>query len=113
MTILVLPSGRPTQIEEHLDRLRRLVIDVEALAFGRHPSAAELAEAPILESWALAARTVPCLTGRFLGHPKIRSGRDGVTSDIWIHAPGHGYARTLSRWYRLGEPAARSGEPGQ
>ena len=110
MAILVLPSGRLTQIDEHLERLRGLVADVEALASGQHPSAAILSQAPILENWALSARSAPCLQGQFLGHPKIRSGRAGRTSDVWIHAPGLGYARTLSRWYRLGEPRALGGE---
>lgn len=106
MTILVLPSGELTQIEDHLDRLRRLVADVEALASGRHPGAAAFATAPVIENWALATRWVPCLTGQFLGHPTIRSGRAGRTSDLWVHAPSLGYARTLSRLYRLGHPAA-------
>lgn len=106
MAILVLPSGQLTQVEEHLDRLRRLVVDIEALAHGRHPSPAVLSQAPILENWALAVHPVPCLTGQFLGHPTIRSGRSGRTSDLWVHAPGLSYARTLSRWYRLGAPAA-------
>ena len=113
MTILVLPSGELTQIEEHLDRLRRLLIDVEALASGRHPTAAALDLAPIIEDWALATRSAPCLTGQFLGHPKIRSGRAGRTSDLWIHAPSHGYARTLTRLYRLGDRAPINGGLGR
>lgn len=103
MTILVSPSGDLSQVHEHLDRLRRLVADVEALAAGRHPTSSTLADAPVLEDWALAAHPTPCLVGQFLGHPKIRHGRSGKTSDLWVFAPSHGYARTLSRFYRLGD----------
>lgn len=102
MTILVSPSGHMSQINEHLDRLRRLVTDVEALACGRSPDPAMLADAPELANWTLAAHATPCLVGEFLGHPKIRYGQTGKTSDLWIFAPSHGYARTLSRFYRLG-----------
>lgn len=102
MTILVSPSGRLSQINEHLDRLRRLLADVEALAAGHGPNAATLADAPELANWALAAHATPCLVGEFLGHPKIRYGQTGKTSDLWILAPSYGYARTLSRFYRLG-----------
>ncbi|MBB3998364.1 hypothetical protein [Aureimonas pseudogalii] len=105
MAILVPPSGKPFQLHEHLDLLRRLVADVEALADGRHPGRSAISSAPLLEEWALAYRRSPCLMGQFLGHPKIRSGRAGFTSDLWIHAPSHGYARTLSRLYQLGEHA--------
>ncbi|WP_161992870.1 DUF6634 family protein [Aureimonas leprariae] len=105
MTILVPPFGEPQQLREELERLRRLVADVEALADGRHPSAAILDDAPIVEDWALALRSAPCLTGQFQGHPSIRNGQPGVTSDLWVLAPSHGYARTLSRFYRLGHAA--------
>ncbi|KQT58123.1 MULTISPECIES: hypothetical protein [unclassified Aureimonas] len=105
MAILVPPSGEPFQLHEHLNLLKRLVADVEALVDGRHPSQFALSAAPVLERWTLASRSSPCLAGQFLGHPKIRSGRPGFTSDLWIHAPSHGYARTLSRLYRLGDPA--------
>lgn len=113
MAMLVLPSGELTQIEDHLDRIRRLLVDVEALASGRHPTKALLASAPVIENWALASRPLPCLTGQFLGHPTIRSGRAGRTSDIWIHAPSLGYTRTLSRFYRLGDPAPVIGGSGR
>lgn len=106
MAILVPPFGEPFQLHDHLDRLRRLLADVEALAEGRHPTRDTLSGAPVLEEWSLATRGMPCLKGQFLGHPKIRSGRAGITSNLWIHAPSHGYARTLSRFYRLGDPAA-------
>ena len=109
MAIFVKATGELTQLHEHLDKLQRLVRDIEALAAGSYPTAAELSDAPELENWSYAAHPVPCLTGEFYGHPKIRSGNFGRTSDLWVQAPSHGYARTLSRLYRLGPPLRPTG----
>ncbi len=109
--MIVIPSNDECfSLWEHLERLRGLVADIEALSRGDHPTAGRLAGAPVLSDWRHGAHRVPCLFGTFHGHPAIADGRPGRTSDLWVYAPEHGYARTLSRLYRLG---ARSGEPRQ
>lgn len=102
MTIRITPSGEPLQLDEHLDRLRRLVADLESLKSGRLPDPFEIEGSAYIYEWVLDSRPVPCLRGYFEGHPAIRSGRMGVTSDLWVFAPEHGFARTLTRWYKLG-----------
>lgn len=109
--MIVIPSnGECFHLREHLERLRGLVADIEALSRGHHPAAGRLAAAPVLFDWTHATHAVPSLVGTFHGHPDIADGRAGRTSDLWVFAPEHGYARTLSRVYRLG---ARSGEARQ
>lgn len=92
-------------LDYDLDRLRRLVIDLEAIRQGNHPDEATLAEAPRLENWTIARRTEACLFGTMTGHPKIADGRPGATSGVWVVAPHLGYARTLTRFYALRRPS--------
>ncbi|KAB0679061.1 hypothetical protein [Aureimonas leprariae] len=102
MTIIVSPQGDILGLDDHLDRLKRLVADLEALKLGRHPDPASIEGSAGIRGWVLDTRPAPCLRGHIVGHPDIRDGRMGVTSDLWVWAPDHGYARTLSRWYALG-----------
>jgi len=105
MTIQITRSGNIIQLDEHLDRLRRLVADIETLKTGRHPDPSAIEGSAFIHEWRLDSRPAPCLRGYFEGHPKIRSGRMGATSELWVWAPDHGFARTLSRWYKLGSRA--------
>ena len=84
-------------------RFQYLVDDLEKLARGKWPNIHENSEAPILEEWRLAVRTVPCFVGLSTGHPKLPGARrEIITSQIIAFSPQLGWARTLSRWYRLG-----------
>ncbi|MGR9470686.1 hypothetical protein [Rhizobium leguminosarum] len=56
-----------------------------------------------LDNWFIGERTVPCLLGRFTGHPVITDGRPGFTSEVFFLDDKHKTARTLSRWYLLGD----------
>ena len=86
-------------------RLRHLADDLDRIAIGAAPTAAELRTAPLLVDWQLIA----CFSGLSLmgfaaGHPLL-SARKIVTSPLWVLAPDLTWARTLSRFYRLGLPA--------
>lgn len=85
-------------------RLRRLADDLDTLATGKRPAARALSSAPIIEDWKLAPRPVSCLTGIVFGHPRIDDGRPALTTELWVVDEAFGYARTLSRFYRLGRP---------
>ena len=71
------------------------------------PSEADIAKAPVLSDWMPAISPVGhvILLGQVVGHPIL--GRRSITTSqlIAIH-PEAGWARTVSRWYRLAEPIA-------
>lgn len=100
------PQGEANDrgFEQVLHRLKALVADLEALQSGR--SGAVLpAAAPLLDQWDLAQRAALCLVGRSNGHPLLPGeGRQIATSDLWLLSADRRWARTLSRWNRLGEP---------
>ncbi|WP_092930355.1 hypothetical protein [Rhizobium sp. 9140] len=56
----------------------------------------------IIENWALARRTVPCLVGIPIGHPTIEDGKPLFSSELFYLDEQRGVARSFSRWYRLG-----------
>lgn len=86
---------------EHIDRNMALLAAIE-----RGPTAQDLETAPLLELWQAAVTQstgIPLLLGCVAGHPLLRDG--------WIHTSplmalgtDLGWARTRSRWYRLGSP---------
>jgi len=106
--------GQPVEDERsefELGRLLSLTADMEALRRGSFPESLTDAEAPILENWEMARRPIPCLVGHSFGHPRlIGSGRPIMTSDLWLMSADQSWARTLSRWYRLGRPAGHAGD---
>jgi hypothetical protein len=93
------------------DRLARLVADMERIQRGELPQALAGGEdAPILDRWILGHRPVPCLAGLSTGHPRLAGvNRAIATSDLWLMSEDRSWARTLSRWYRLGRAAEQSG----
>ena len=90
-------------IDYEIARLEKLTADLKKLAAGDLPTEEELADAPLLESYAQSQRPMLCLVGICTDHPRLR-GPVVVTTDIWIMAPDYGWCRTLGRFYRLGSP---------
>jgi hypothetical protein len=99
-------SARQSLIfEREFQRLRSLLSDMEQI--GKGVPVADLAGdgAPVLDSWRLAQRTTVCIEGLCSGHPKLPGiNRPILTSDLWLLSGDRQWARTLSRWYSLGEP---------
>lgn len=86
-------------------RLRRLAADLDRIAAGKAPTAADLKHAPLLVDWRMVlCWTGLCLTGFAAGHPLLGS-KQVVTTHLWALDPELRWARTLSRFYRLGVPA--------
>lgn len=56
----------------------------------------------IIENWALARRTVPCLVGVPVGHPTLADGKPIFSSELFYLDEQAAVARSFSRWYRLG-----------
>jgi hypothetical protein len=104
MIVIVNSQQHCPELEFEIERLRRLANDLDDIRHGRHPSRKTLEHGPAIEGWCLAARPTACLTGLVSGHPHAGEGSIVVTTDLWVIAPTLGYARTLSRFYALGEP---------
>jgi hypothetical protein len=92
-------------LDLEIDRLVRLTADLMAIRHSRGPTTSDLEVAPILDNWERGTRPASCLIGNVFGHPmRPGMGRPVATSDLWVLAPDKGWARTMSRWYRLGRP---------
>lgn len=83
--------------------LRALADDLERLSMFV-PSFEDLDGAPVLSEWRLGCRTANCLVGNVVGHPLLGD-REVVTSELFAIDPPGRWARSASRFYRLGEAA--------
>lgn len=92
-----------------LSKLDALVIDMKALHGGRSPLELGGADAPILNRWAPCVGTSLFLVGLSTGHPRL-FGEDRLisTSQVFMVSEDQAWARTLSRWYRLGFEVTRT-----
>ncbi|MDU0342064.1 DUF6634 family protein [Bosea rubneri] len=96
-------AERRAGLELEIERLTRLVADLKLFCATKAPASAELATAPMLDRWLVTSRPAYCLVGEVSGHPLLAgSGRRVVTSDLVVIDGERGWARTRSRWYRLG-----------
>ena len=102
MAILITPAGVSKQGAEDVERLERVVADLRRIIHGEAPTRGELRAAPLVDRWSLATLPVSCLTGELHDHP-ILAGPRVSSSEVFAWAPELGWARTLSRFYRLGE----------
>lgn len=96
-------NGLQHDIAAELRQLRSLLEDLEQIAAGHLPSV-ELVDAPFLDSYRRSVKSAWCLIGEVQGHP-ICHGPLIKTSELWAISPELGWARTFSRYYRLGSPA--------
>lgn len=96
----------PTLLMEEGARFGRLQRDFLMCGGCIVPSPTILEDAPVIDRWAIAYTAVPCLAGHVTGHP-VLEGRDRriATSQVWLISSDLEWARTHSRWYRLGRPA--------
>jgi hypothetical protein len=90
-------------LRERLEILRSVIRDIERISSGKAPTADDLADAPFLDKWTLAASRDVSLIGIVDDHPRLGPGlRTIVTSTVCVIDPSGQWARTESRWYRLG-----------
>ena len=101
-------NGWPARLVEQ--PLIKAAIEIEAqLESGWLPGDTELRNAPKLSEWSIANRRSRgqgiYLLGYTSGHPRFGGDRTFVeTSHLGaIDTANFGWARTLSRWYRLGK----------
>ncbi len=82
--------------------------DVDLLASGWRPTAAQLADAPFIDQWSettYPGTDLPAVYGIVSGHPLLVAG-PALTSPILARGPG--WIRTEGRFYRTG---ARRADP--
>lgn len=75
-------------------------------ALERGPTSEDLAEAPLADLWAVLVKDegdLPALWAQVSGHPLLGD-RQILTSALVGLSRDAGWARTISRWYRLGRP---------
>ncbi len=93
----------PDYLRKRLEVLQSSVRDVERIYSGKAPSADDLSNAPFLDDWTFAASRGVSLVGIVDHHPILGPGpRTIFTSSVWVIDPSKRWARTESRWYRLG-----------
>ncbi len=81
--------------------IRRSLAALEAGEAG--PSPDDLAAVPLLNDWqTILMRGSCCLAGEVSGHPRLQGSI--TTSALIVLDPDLTWARTMSRFYRLGSP---------
>ncbi|UIK03491.1 hypothetical protein [Neorhizobium galegae] len=95
-----------TQLPELVARLRDLATALEDFVrFG--PAAIETDVT--ISDWVAAKRAVPVLVGKMNGHPNIKDGKVGATTELFYVDQSAGLARTFNRWYKLDPALSLSG----
>lgn len=106
MTFIIGSDGRcPDGVADAARQMRGLADDLTRFSGSFWPTEVELADAPILNHWSGWMLEVPCLAGLVTGHPLARGPRVR-TSPLWALHPSGRWARTETRFYRLGDPLA-------
>ncbi|KAB2662437.1 hypothetical protein F9K91_22495 [Brucella tritici] len=92
------------QLEIEINMLKALVTDLERIINGEHPDERQLSNSPAITSWKLSKRPTTCLEGVLFEHPRLGFiVPNGITSELWLLDLDRNYARTFSRFYRLGQ----------
>ena len=84
-----------------IERLEPLLADLKRLTTDGRPP--DLSDSPLIDHYIVSTTPVTVLVGHITGHPFVR-GPVSHTSQVMVAAAEEGWARTLSRFYRLGRP---------
>jgi hypothetical protein len=88
------------------EKLAGLAADVAAIHSGEGPRPSDLLGTPVLDNWSLEPFRAHLLAGTVRGHPRLGDSPVRTTMAILVDED-QGWARTLSRFYRLGRKAKR------
>jgi hypothetical protein len=86
------------------DNLTNLLSDIREIRAGEMPPAKVLRDAPIIEQWSCGLIPAGCIVGSVRGHPILGDRAHVHTSHLVLIDRENGWARTWSRYYRLGLP---------
>ncbi|MBB6262618.1 hypothetical protein FHS77_003200 [Paenochrobactrum gallinarii] len=107
---MIVQNGKfnEASIRNNIRLLKALVEDMEAFLDRNGPTKEVLEQSPVIDHWSMSERNTPCLTGSFYHHPILGELiPNGITSQLWLLNKDEGWARTLSRFYKLGKPLVR------
>jgi hypothetical protein len=82
--------------------LEQLTGDLRFLKTVHAPAEEILRTSPLLDEWSFGFTPSPCLIGTIYGHPMLGNSRCVHTSELVLIDPGKRWARTWSKFYRLG-----------
>lgn len=88
-----------TELADLANKLRDLAFALDELS-SVGPEGIEASAS--ISQWTFAKRVVPILVGKMMGHPSIKDGNIGATTEIFYIDVAAGLARSFNRWYRLG-----------
>jgi hypothetical protein len=94
------------------DSLTSLLCDIRDLRTGEIPRSMDLSAAPIIDKWSYGLVPARCIAGSVRGHPILGNLARVHTSEFVLIDPENGWARTWSRYYRLGAPERRATNSG-
>jgi hypothetical protein len=95
--------GEAGVLEAEILRLERLLADLRHVRDYGSPDEVSLRAAPYLDHWSISYRPAQCLVGCTTGHPLLPGAdRYIATSDLCLISERENWARTRSRYYRLG-----------
>jgi hypothetical protein len=82
--------------------LEKLTCDLRSLSQGSQPSEQDLQACPFLDRWSFGFLPAPCLLGAIPQHPMFGTCPHIHTSELVLIDPQKRWARTWSKFYRLG-----------
>jgi hypothetical protein len=94
------PNPSP-ELQARLRAYRSITRDLERVIRGDAPTETDLSNAPLLDMWRFAFSQDLCLVGQVTDHPLIEPG-PATTSALFFLDPEGKWARTYTRWYKLG-----------
>lgn len=104
MVITVSQHGPDRDISREVKKTEELLADLKRFTQKQFPTQEELEEAPLIDEYVIVPRSAHALSGLVHEHPRLGT-TSIMTTQLWVIAPSLGWARTWSRFYRLGFPA--------
>ncbi|SFM13598.1 hypothetical protein SAMN03159423_5569 [Bradyrhizobium sp. NFR13] len=96
---IITPYGSLNSLQ---DSLTSLLGDIRDLRTEEIPCSMDLRVAPIIDKWSYSLIPAGCIAGSVHGHPILGNCAHVHTSQLILIDPENGWARTWSRYYRLG-----------
>jgi hypothetical protein len=82
--------------------LTKLLCDIRGAQKGDIPTAINVGDAPTIDDWSYGLIPAQCLAGFVRQHPALGNHTPIHTSQLLFIDPTRSWARTWSRYYRLG-----------